>query len=129
MSDLTGIVFEAFVGPVREELNVEELNVEAKDLIGNNPNVHPLAFLEREEGRAALQQADLLFGHDEAQGGKPVLFFGRALLRRIVGENKGRPVKVFGISCDSRTDQLEWLCAAVTVLKGHCGYEDEASCN
>jgi hypothetical protein len=95
-----------------------------QDPLDNNfdrEEVYPLAALQREEVREELKAADLVFGHDEAQGGKPVLFFGRELLEQIAAIGQGRPCRTFRISYDQRTDQLEYLIAAVEVLKGsHC---------
>jgi hypothetical protein len=97
--------------------------------ISYNPkDVYPLAALEREIVRAALKGADLVFGHDESRDGRPVLFFGRETLEEIAADRQSRPCNVFRISYDSRTDQLEYLAAAVEALKGSCCYEASGPC-
>jgi hypothetical protein len=88
---------------------------------GDGYTVYPLTALQREEVRAEMRAADLILGHNEAQGGKPVLFFGREALERIAANGREELLSVFRVAYDSRTDQLEYLAAAVEVLKGsHC---------
>jgi hypothetical protein len=90
---------------------------------GGGYTVHSLTALQREEVRAVMKVADVIYGHDEAQGGKPVLFFGREALERIATAGREEFLSVFRVSYDSRTTQLEYLAAAVEVLKGSCCYQ------
>jgi hypothetical protein len=92
-------------------------------------HVYPLSALKNDDVRAELKRADVIFGHDDAQGGELVLFYGIALLHRMLAEGRSPQFRVFNVSYDSRTDQLEWLVAAVRALKGSCCYNDNTSMN
>jgi hypothetical protein len=92
-------------------------------------HVYPLSALKNEGVREELQRADMIFGHDDAQGGKLILFYGIALLQRMLAEGMTPECRVFNVSYDSRTDQLEWLVAAVSALRGSCCYNDNTSMN
>ncbi len=85
--------------------------------------IHPLSIFQTEEGRQAAKEADVILGCDEGRGGKEVLFYRRATLERIAVSGVEGVPRVFRISYDSRTDQLEYLVAAVNVIKGSCCYE------
>jgi hypothetical protein len=89
--------------------------------------IHQLSDLENDETRQELAAADLVFGHDAAKYGEPVLFFGRARLQRAAAEKRSMLASVFRVQYDSRKDQLQRLVEAVRTLKGSCCYADDTN--
>ncbi len=70
----------------------------------------------------ALKEADVIYGSDTNRPGKGALFFGREVLGKIIRSDEAMPLCVFHLKLDFNTDQLEYLYAAVRVLKGSCCY-------
>jgi hypothetical protein len=85
-------------------------------------DIYPLESIESPETRAAIREADLIFGFDISRE-KDVLIFGRQALKAIVESGAPTPLRIVRIKYDQRTgDSLEYLVAAVRVLKGHDDY-------
>lgn len=68
-----------------------------------------------------LQDADIIFGSDEATG-KAFLIYGKRLLERIAWTNKGESASITTVPILQATTELEALVAAVTPVKGRCDY-------
>ena len=85
-------------------------------------DIYPLESIESPETRAALGEADLIFGFDISRE-KDVLMYGRQALKAIVESGVSTPLRVVRIKYDQRTgNSLEYLIAAVRALKGHDDY-------
>ncbi len=87
-----------------------------------NPDVISVHALETEEYRDRLKAAEVIMGVD-VDSGHEFLVFGRDCLQRIIDRNETESIAVVRVSLDQDTDELEWLCAAVQVLKGRDEYE------
>lgn len=85
-----------------------------------------MAAIASEEVRALIRRADLIWGVDvrDLLRERPSLFFGKALLEE--GVLTGRTIRGQALlfALDFASDRLEYLCAAVQVLKGSCCYEE-----
>ena len=85
------------------------------------PNI-PVHALEEPEYREVLKSADIIYGVD-VNSRHEFLLFGREQLQRIVDSGVTEQAAVAKVELDHDTDELEWVIAAVTVLKGHHDYE------
>ncbi len=81
----------------------------------------PVASLKDPKVRAQAKDADIIFGFDTTSGGRS-LFYGKDTLARISQGGAAEQMGVMGFLYDSKTDQLEYLIAAVQVIKGSCCY-------
>ena len=71
-----------------------------------------------------MKDADLIFGFDISRE-VDVLMYGRQALQAVIESGKRRPFRVLRIEYDQRNgDQLEYLLAAIRVLKGRHDYEE-----
>jgi hypothetical protein len=68
-----------------------------------------------------LRHADVIFVRD-VNDPKPVLFYGKDVLRRIVESGESESVSVLCVELDADTDELEALAAMVMVIHGSCDY-------
>ena len=73
--------------------------------------------------RELLKDADVILGFDKANDARPVVFFGKQRFVDIAKSGRSTRLAMIGLNYDSRTRELEWLCAAVLTLKGRCEYE------
>ena len=88
-------------------------------------NAIPVAELERPEVRALVGKATIVLGVDP--DGNESIFYGRSLLEDIARRGHTTeygPQAVISFAVDFQTDEPEYLCAALTVLKGACDYEE-----
>ena len=81
----------------------------------------PLEAIADPTVRETMKAADVIFGVDVSRGTENI-FWGRTALRKIVNSGKSKPLKVMRFAYDQRTDSLEYLCAAVEVVKGAHSY-------
>jgi hypothetical protein len=85
-------------------------------------DIYPLESIESPETRAAMREADVIFGFDISRE-KDVLMFGRQALKAVVESGAPTPLRIVRIKYDQRTgDSLEYLVAAVRAIKGHDDY-------
>jgi hypothetical protein len=68
-----------------------------------------------------LRDADIIIGVDVMSKNEFVVF-GRRLLEEIAGGQQGKFCKILRIAIDHETEELEKLCALVTVTKGYNDY-------
>jgi hypothetical protein len=85
----------------------------------------PVQSLERPEVREEVCRAGIIVGRDPRTGAGS-LFYGKEMLEDIA---KGRqhefgPQRAVAFLLDFRTIELEYLIAAVQVLKGSCCYNE-----
>jgi hypothetical protein len=74
--------------------------------------------IESEESvRERLREADIVFAADVMSQQKR-LMYGRPLLRQIAGEIESYDAAVVYVELDHDTEELEFLAAALSVLKG-----------
>jgi len=88
------------------------------------PGVIPVRFLEYPHVREQVKVADVVWGLDRRSGTRS-LFFGKTTLEDIVNKGEARAVRTLTIAIDAQTDELEYLYAAVQVLKGTCCYDEQ----
>jgi hypothetical protein len=79
--------------------------------------------LERAEIRELVREAAVIMAIDPARtspGTDGMLIYGRALLEDIRNSEAAEwgPQRVLFFSLDSESDELEYLCATVQILKG-----------
>ena len=74
-----------------------------------------------EETREQVKAADVVVGFDLLTGGAAI-FFGLDALKSIVKTQKTKRLTPIAFNYDQSGDELEYLVAAVTVLKGRCDY-------
>jgi hypothetical protein len=70
------------------------------------------------EFRSLAQPADLIWAVDLSTRNNQAIVFGQAALERIVTTGEKQALKVLAFAIDFRTDQVEHLLAAVSVVKG-----------
>jgi hypothetical protein len=76
--------------------------------------------------RNHVAEADVIWGVKTSTG-EPTLFYGKSFLDEIIQSGKARTAKIMSFWYDPATTQLEYLIAAVSVLKGsHC-YESNGA--
>ena len=90
------------------------------------PDFHVRDLQHDADKRSTLKEADVILGMDPHTGGQQV-FFGRDLLHLISDSGFTSGVGVVRVELDSSTDQLEYLVAAVQVLKGSCDLTEEGA--
>lgn len=97
--------------------------------MNENDTIIPLKafsdFYGPEEGRKhreLLKQADIIRGID-VKTKNDFLVYGRETLERIVKSGVPERVRIVYVGLDQATEELEWLLAAVKVLKGHFDYQ------
>jgi hypothetical protein len=81
----------------------------------------PVRVLETPDGRAALCQADIVWGRDTATD-ETSLWFGKEAMRRIAESGVPERLRAVLFALDFATDDPERLAAALAVLKGSCDY-------
>ena len=82
----------------------------------------PIQIFQDPQSREIVKQADLIYAWD-THSKLPLLFYGERRLGDIAaGRHDGRSQGMVVIAIDARADQLEYLYAAVEVLKGSCCY-------
>ena len=87
--------------------------------------IHQLTDDQGTDGAAArelLKNAEVIIGVD-VMSQREFLVYGRELLSEIGESAAPREVPVLHVELDQETRELEWLCAAVTALKGRHEYE------
>lgn len=77
--------------------------------------------LETRQARTAIADADVIVGKD-IMSEREFLIYGREFLERIVQTGQKEKAKRLVIELDQETQELEYACAAVQVLKGQCDY-------
>jgi len=87
-----------------------------------NANIQVHA-LELPEVRETLKHADVIFGVD-VDSEREFVVYGKEVLQRIVASNEGKMLRVARVELDQDTHELEYLLAAVRVLRGHDDYQD-----
>ena len=75
-----------------------------------------------EDTRATIQAADLVVGVDAARR-LWAFFSGQERLREIAAGDQSAELRVVSVALDSEMTDVEYLCAAVEVLKGKHEYE------
>jgi hypothetical protein len=85
-------------------------------------HILPLRSIERPEIREQMKRADIIIGVDTAQNDFENCFWGRAAHRKIINSKEPKALTVMRFRYDQNTEELEYLCAAVKVLKGSCSY-------
>jgi hypothetical protein len=91
-------------------------------MAGENPM--PVISLQRPEVRDRVKQASVVLGVDA--DGNETLFYGRRMLEDIARRGHTTefgPQVVIRFAVDPQTDDPEYLCTAVAVLKGSCDYQ------
>ena len=78
--------------------------------------------LEIPEYREELRQADVIFGVD-VNSQREFLVYGRSALKRIIRSGQEILLRVVRVELDQETDELEYLLAALHVLRGHHDYQ------
>ena len=81
-------------------------------------NALPLTSLADPKIQFWLEQADVVWGFDVAKNNQPSLMFGKQRMLQCIKEKKPFVARVMSFFFDSRTNSLEYLIAAVQVLKG-----------
>src|SRR5262249_20631705 len=89
--------------------------------------VIPVWDLERADVRKLVREAAVILAIDRActsTGTDGMLIYGRALLKDMRNGQAAEwgPQRVLFFSLDSESDEPEYLCATVRVLKGRHGY-------
>lgn len=69
-----------------------------------------------EDLREDLRAADVVMAHDH--DGREWFIHGKDALHFVISIDSPQPLRVLTLSLDSRTDEWEYLIAAVCVLKG-----------
>ncbi|WP_271499863.1 toll/interleukin-1 receptor domain-containing protein [Bradyrhizobium sp. CCBAU 11357] len=112
--------FEGVPNDVIIKLRIDELNVQL-ETIGNV--AIDVSELQSEQVRKIMAEAGAILGRDKRTGNQAI-FYGLDTLRQFSQskEDVRFPRPVVEVSYDSAGDQLEYLIAAVTILKGGCCY-------
>ena len=81
-------------------------------------------FWNVEDLKEQIREADMIFGVNIADGSES-LFYGIAMLKRIRRRDTGEQARVLRIPVNNSPefDDLEFLAAVVTTVKGACCYE------
>jgi hypothetical protein len=74
--------------------------------------------------RPALHDAEVILGVDVKSGAQFVVY-GREALRGVAGGGVKKALRVLRVELDQDTQELELLCAMVTVVKGQHEYGPE----
>ena len=82
------------------------------------PNTLSVHVLEQEKYRKLLKQADIIFASDVMDSNKQSIMYGKDKLEQIVGMSHGQRLSVLNFELDFETSELEYLFAAIEVLKG-----------
>ena len=87
----------------------------------------PVREIEREAVRMLIQQADVIYGYDIHKGTRH-LFYGEGTLRYVAQSGQAQHLAVLTFAVDFREEspELEYLYAAIEVLKGSCCYNGES---
>jgi hypothetical protein len=86
----------------------------------------PIGKLEDPAVRQLVVDAAIVIGRD-SRDGHETAFYGRPMLKYIASSQQPAAVKVVRFVLDFGTDELEYLSAAVQVLKGRDDYESDLS--
>ena len=86
--------------------------------------IHPLSSLQSPKFRDELKKAHLIFGRDKSRAHAEILFFGKERLEKVArGQLEFSQCDRIDIEYDQTDgDQLEFLVAAIEVLRGSCCY-------
>jgi hypothetical protein len=111
--------------------NFESLNRMGKSTMAMP--IVPINALFDDELRASLsadyltfiQEADVIFGVD-VMSEREFLLYGRAALEQVAASGEAKPIRVFRVSLDQETDDLEKLIALVQALRGSSDYKPDA---
>jgi hypothetical protein len=87
----------------------------------DRPDYLPVKAIEQAEVRDSIKDADIILGVDNHTG-EEALFYGESMLKRIVRTDQAESAKVMRFGLDFSMSELEYLCAAVMILKGSCCY-------
>lgn len=69
----------------------------------------------------SIRKADVILAHETGQE-RPMLFYGETALKRIAGSGKAENLCVVAFEIEPKSDDLEFLAAAVLSIKGECHY-------
>ncbi len=118
---LTGEAIAAFYGEPTPIVDADrEADGELTDPLGETPL--PSKSLQDAEVRDQLRNAKIVFGVDSSMGDWS-FFYGKNSLADVILSGHPSDEQVISFLYDGRTDELEWLYAAVRTLKGSCCYE------
>ncbi|MDI3567271.1 toll/interleukin-1 receptor domain-containing protein [Bradyrhizobium sp. Arg816] len=106
---------------VVKRLRIDELNMQLET---TGHVAIDVSEIQNEAVRRIMAEAGAILGNDKRTGAQAI-FYGLDTLRQFsqVNENVRFPRPVVEVSYDSAGDQLEYLVAAVTILKGGCCYD------
>ena len=107
-------------------MNPDEPSPDSKNLEALVTEFDVTELADNPARREAIKTADIVIGVDKRTG-YPTAFFGRAILQEVVNGRAAEftAQRMARVHYDSGTDslELEYLCAAVQVLKGRHEYQ------
>jgi hypothetical protein len=98
------------------------------ELLKKNGHSCQLVFhvsnFQNEWFRDEIKQTDIIWGKG-VRDQNTCLLYGREKLQHIIDTGKSEAVKECILELDYDTEELEYACAAIEVLKGSCDYPSD----
>lgn len=80
-------------------------------------------MIAQPEVREQIKEADITFGVN-AVTEESTLFYGKEMLQGIIKRKTGKQLVIIAFRIDYETGELEYLHAAIQVLKSDCCYDE-----